>query len=242
MSAVKLDRAYIWSKAIPLSQAYWHFAQAEDRDRYRELTEATSTRSILRRFEEHQQQASQVTGPTLETAGNSPLSKLLGPVEDQKALEERLKANCLRYVREGNLHAFGYAAPRRPDDHPIEVPNDLWTHPVYWRNDTLIGDGLEMVAVRLIPAKWILQLQEISPQKPARRQGRPSREHQILEAWNTLLANGEIDFKAHKIDAYRKVREEVMKRQPDQGETGLGNDALRKTLAERWDQSRAEKL
>ncbi|EKE67283.1 hypothetical protein P24_18676 [Oceanibaculum indicum P24] len=165
------------------------------------------------------------------------LSDIFGPTDEFSALQNKLKSACLDYIRRGHLRAFGYSAPRRPDDTPVEVPSDLWAHPIYWDKDTLSGDGLEIVAVRLIPTQWLLQTQGISPQSPARRQGRPSRDSDILNAWNELVEEGKIDFSGTRANACKLVRERILKLFPDQGEAGLGDKALYRKLKPLWDKA-----
>lgn len=176
------------------------------------------------------------------TSGEKPafavfLSDILGPTGEFRALQKKLKSACIDYVQRGHLRAFGYSAPRRPDDTPVEVPSDLWAHPIYWDKDKLSGNGLEIVAVRLIPTQWLLQAQGISPQSPSRRQGRPSRDSDILNAWNELVEEGKIDFSGTRANACRLVRERVLKLFPDQGDAGLGDKALYRKLKPLWDKA-----
>lgn len=220
-----LNTKAIWERAIPLHRAFWHFAPAAEKAQYESLAAATSTPAIVQRWE----------------TGQVSIAEALGPFSERGKLANRLRALCLRYIQDGHLRAFGFDEPRRSYDLPREIPSELWAFPIPWDKDKLVGNGLEMVAVRLIPSKWIIQLEGLS-EEPARRAGRPSREAQIIDAWTALSTSGELDFGAPKTNAYRLIRQTVLDLYPDQGATGLGDDALRKILKPYWDRHLSEKL
>ena len=103
-----------------------------------------------------------------------------------------MQLQLLDKLRERKLILIGYEPPRRVDDEPIEVPNEVIQSPflIDWISSEISGSGLTFVAVRVVPANVIPELGRIEPRK---RLGRRSRKAEIIGTHSRLCAEGKID-------------------------------------------------
>ena len=130
--------------------------------------------------------------------------------------DQRLKDYLMQLIGNGQVLAFGYALPRAPEDFPVRVPLDVWSGKIDWYASTVKGNGLEFVAVRVLPIRFV---QEFAPQKllppEEKKSGRPSIQQEIFEAYESLKGQGAINFDASMKSHYPLIRDFLCKAYPD---------------------------
>ncbi|MBF0446380.1 MAG: hypothetical protein HQL68_12400, partial [Magnetococcales bacterium] len=90
-----------------------------------------------------------------------------------------------------------FVSPRKLEDDPVLIPADIWSGFVDWKSSSVEGNGLKIVAVRVVPFHWLEQAvtersQDIKSNKNA---GRPnSRSILIIKAYDALVAESAIDY------------------------------------------------
>ncbi len=194
--------------------------------KWKSLSEANSTMTIVERFNNSVSQNSQ-SDPTQAV---NPFEGLVD-YEASRALstlEDELKTQCLKWIRTGTLKAYGFPIPRKVSDEPSEVPADLWGGTIIWRKDTIEANGLRIEAVRIVQAP---PPQVDHTQKP----GRPSRRDEIYQAYAELKERGAIDFETTSLKAIcTQVQERVLARNPNHpdGTKGIGYKAIERTIRE----------
>lgn len=144
-------------------------------------------------------------------------------------LERYNKANLLRWLRNRELLAFGYALPRSPGDVPAQIPLDLWQQEPKWSKSTLKGNGLEFVGVRVC-----LPPQEDLPQQDG--PGRPSLAMAIHHAFDSLVELDAIDLTQSLRSQYGKIRQRVHLIHPGltEGDKGMSDNTLQAHLGEKF--------
>lgn len=127
----------------------------------------------------------------------------------------------LQLLRQGELHALGFIAPRKPGANPDLVPKDCWEGFVDLANNEVIGNGLGFVGVRCSP-----RVHESTNQ--TKRVGRPSRKNQIIAAVQHLLETGQIDLEKPASHAYPLVRDQIRldEKTSEERLTGLSDKTL----------------
>lgn len=147
-----------------------------------------------------------------------------------RQVEDEQKRLVLAAVKQGALLAYGYQAPRRLEDQPVAVPLALWRQVVRWNTNEIEGEGLKIIGVRLISLRTVQSLCNDSP--PAQDRGRPTREPEILAAYDTLIRSGivkpddTVKTKAAAIRAHVKSQHAG----PDSRTDGLSDEAIRRAL------------
>ena len=152
-------------------------------------------------------------------------------------LERKLQDHVIRFITGGKLVVYGYALPRSVNDHPVQIPADVWSGNIGWRKSTVSGNGLEFVAVRVLPKKTHDQITErdvgqfLPP--PRKMIGRHSHKVVILEAYDELKANDKIAFNRPMTKFFDGLREWLCLRYPES--TGpysdLSDETIRKTVS-----------
>ncbi|MEQ8268304.1 MAG: hypothetical protein RH982_14005 [Parvibaculum sp.] len=225
------DIYFFWSRGFPLTTAYYRLAPKEQKERYLELSKATSFVAIVPRLEAY----------TEEVKGRSPdefwrgigQSEILGPTGERSNLANQLKSQLRTWIDSGKLRVFGFATPRQPTDTPVEVPADLWNSYLSWDRDYIEGNGLRIEALRVIPTHWL--------QDKVKRAGRPSRADEIQRAYLDLKKHNNVNFGRDSLKAISaQVQKHIVHLNPSHpdGLKGIGEKAIQLAIA---DDVRAEK-
>ncbi len=209
----------LWEKAIPLRDSIYRWGDRGTAETLREVNQrAPHPLTVLSEMVQKVSEGHDLSKGALLTPDEWPL---------QKSLRATLEKQIRGYLLRGSLVGMGYALPRRPADAPERVPIDLWQGFINWEQSKVSGNGLEFVVVRVIRP-------EVG-QEFAAAPGRPSRRDQIVAAFKALDAEGLIDRTKPKARCYPMVRLRVLAMFPDQGETGLGKQALHTYISPLFD-------
>jgi len=143
----------------------------------------------------------------------------------------------------GDLVGYGYATPRKPDDLPARIPDDVWDGKVNWSASSVTGAGLKFVSVRLVDEKKAEALKLADVRKridegatafpiAAAKAGRKSRRGEILAAYKTLEAEGAVTKDTPKAILGHEIRTFILKHvsAEDRSETGLSDETIRRII------------
>lgn len=236
-----MDHLATWKQAVPLQEAYIRFAPKELAERWQALRQETSVLTVLERLngvvksEKFQTMDSENRWDALAAA----LPTAIGPNSAFQSLTQQLQARCVQLIRDGHLVAVGYAVPRVVTDNPAQVPDDMWSHLVNWGNGTVSGNGLRMEAVRLAHVKTVIATpaQVTAPLKlaaEAASPGRPSREPEVIAAFEKLRAAGKIDSSRPRARHYDLIRKTIDPSYSDRT-PGLSKNSMQRILKTHFD-------
>jgi hypothetical protein len=120
-------------------------------------------------------------------------------------------------------------------------------------HSTVRGPDFPLTQVRVFPGDQTAHVRsgasnvlppsnpEGGPSNPPRKVGRPSREDEILSAWNQLKGDRLIDFKEPKIRAIELVHSAVLAVAESESVGGLSNETIRGHTSEDFDVEKAKK-
>jgi hypothetical protein len=167
----------------------------------------------------------------------------LGGMASKAGSTTLLEDDVLDQIQQNMLVGFGYALPRKIDDTPLQIPSDIWTGSVNWRSNSVSGNGLSFVSVRLVENTKLISASPVNasetvktdlpsvPLAPAKA-GRKSRKEEILAAFEVLLAGGVLTKDTPKSILGHEVREFVLKgvSKVDRRESGLSDETIRRII------------
>ncbi len=209
----------LWERGIWLSRAPVICASKAKRERHRQLQEVGGFLPMLQRWAERVQ-------------AKTPLAEAVAPVpeaDELRQLTNEMQRDIVRWVQDGKLKAYGFGVPRRPEDAPQPVPLDLWSGTIGWGRSILAANGLRMEGVRL------LLLESDKHLRGGRSPGRPSREAQILEAFDTLQASGQVDRTRPMAHLFEPIRQLVRDKHPtNKTDQGLNDKTIARVIRERF--------
>lgn len=192
-------------------------------ERWKSLSEANSNMAIIERINNSVNQAD-----VTQTA--NPFEGLIDhdASRARSTLENKLKTQCLKWIKAGALKAYGFPTPRKVSDAPSEVPADLWEGIVIWSKNRIEANGLRMEAVRIV-------LGQPQEEDLTKKPGRPSRKEEILLAYSHLKEHGTIDFDAGSLKAIgRQVQDYLISTASTQDAStkGIGEKAIERLIRE----------
>ena len=111
----------------------------------------------------------------------------------------RMRTKLTADIHDGKFHALGYVEPRKPNDRPVAVPDDVMkANPqINWETSALCGNGLKFVAVRIVPVNRVA-----SKSKPGPR----PRDAEITSAYDDLRTRGIIKSNDNRKTVCDKIR------------------------------------
>jgi hypothetical protein len=124
-------------------------------------------------------------------------------------------------MRGGQFVAIGYELPRTSKSELVVIPRDVLESPseMDLSDSYLCGNGLEYIAVRLLPSV------EFDSELFAKKQrGRRSREPEILSTYDRLLADGVISTDDTLMAVSRKIQKALV--ESTGLKSGLSHDAI----------------
>jgi hypothetical protein len=153
-------------------------------------------------------------------------------------IKRKMKDLFVSLLRREKALAYGYTVPRQAEDFPQLIPSDVWTGKIDWSKAAVKGNGLEFVAVRVLPSPARDELMEgkketfITP--PIKPVGRPTVSPNVLEAYESLKADGLIDFKAAQVRVHDQIRQWLAKQYPDRAGqfSNLAKETIRKEISD----------
>lgn len=127
----------------------------------------------------------------------------------------RMRNKLMADLHAGKFRAFGFVEPRKPNNRPVEVPDDVMKAPpeINWDTSAFSGNGLKFVAVRIVAT-------DLVPSKS--RPGPRSRKAEIVSAYDILSKT--IEPRDNRKTVCDKVRTHI-KNATDK-EFGLSDDVI----------------
>ncbi len=139
--------------------------------------------------------------------------------QNLREAEQNLKDYLHSRVIGGKLLAIGYALPRSPTCTPVRIPTDVWNVSVDWDTETVSGNGMKFVAVRIAALADVEQRYAALPSGPlqvvAPARERPSQKEDIFNAYQSLKQQGAIDPSKSMASHYEPIRSHLCKIHPD---------------------------
>jgi len=160
---------------------------------------------------------------------------ILGQDDTLKAIREFIAPLYLGLLQAETLQGYGYALPRRVEDMPVLIPEDVWFGEVDWESSTVTGGGLSFASVRVASSSETVDTDLISiVTMSLPTAGRPSKKDLILEAFEYGIQEGLLDFTNSNAVTYHKIRQIIEELKPDEysGGKGLQDGAMQKHLAQ----------
>lgn len=138
----------------------------------------------------------------------------------------------------GLWSAVGYRSPRRPNS-PLElITRDLFREGEFnYSHSGISGDGLSYVGIRIVHSSFLDDFVPAQSKGP----GRPTREMDILEAYEDLARRSAIDFNGSRADMARQIQQWLLsnRRNPsDKPLAGAGIDTVISKIRSRFDKDR----
>ena len=171
----------------------------------------------------------------IELGSSRPLFKAALVQDDSLTpIREFLKPIYLTLLQKEHLQGYGYILPRKIDDMPAPIPEDVWFGEVDWASSTVTGGGLSFASVRVTSMSEtddtdMFSIVMMSVEPP----GRPTKKSLILEAFEYGIKEELLDFSDTNTAIYHNIRELIKTIWPDkycEGK-GLQDGALQKHLA-----------
>ncbi|MFY8093268.1 MAG: hypothetical protein ACOVN0_07290 [Niveispirillum sp.] len=236
-----MDHLALWTQGVPLQQAYIRFAPKELAERWQALREESSNLAVLNRLKSAvETDTFQAIAPENRWAAFASVAPTaIGPTGAFHTLTQQLQARCVHLVRSGQLVAVGYAVPRAVTDKLAQVPDDLWLRRVNWDKGIISGSGLRMEDVRIARAQTVATkpAQMMASLKLAAEvvaPGRPSKEPEIIAAFEKLRAAGQIDPSRPRVQHYDLIRKTIDPSYNDKT-PGLSTNAMQRILKPYFD-------
>ncbi|MCC3305533.1 hypothetical protein [Sneathiella sp. HT1-7] len=216
-----MDNWEVWKKGIPLEKAHIHFGDREKVEAFNRYRNQTTMMDVITRIEANADRG-------LE--GFDILKGVVNPDAERRKktdnLNRQLKTEFLQNIKAGLLFAYGFSVPRRADETPQAVPDDLWDVYPYSSGNVLKSKSLKMESIRVLHLNSLRGTDAVPPKTA----GRPTRQEHIIEAFETLADQGLIDFSRSASECYELVRLWVLKNYPDpeNSDSGLSVKAMEK--------------
>jgi hypothetical protein len=148
----------------------------------------------------------------------------------QDALRVALELELVKKFENETLIPLGFLVPGSEEAHPVEIRLDIFDRRPGWsRSETIEGNGLEYVSVRIAE-------RDVNLESKLTRPGRPSREDQILAAWDQLVSEEQISKGRPLGSHFLAVRQKIKELFPHdkRGDTGLDEKTLYAFLSPRF--------
>ena len=177
----------LWSKAIPLKKARFHFAPYGLMQRL-EQAPSVSTIDLLSSV------AAENYGKTnleMLSAMRDATAQFSSAAQKRREILHEIDMNFLSMLRRQELRCFAFEHPRSFHAEPVELTAAHWVVWPDWEKGEFRHAGLHLIEMRVIEAEQCRLA--AAPEIPA-PSGRPSFKAEILEAFEVLQAEGR--FKA----------------------------------------------
>lgn len=220
----------LWRAGVPVSTSWKVYANPE----LKQAWKAISSQSALEALEQGAQSQSDSDRPLHEkiALASSGAQKIL---LERTALMNRLRANILNYVKQGQLFAYGFDQQRTLSSVPVEIPAALWQGKCDWHASKLTAQSLSFIEVRLTLKRIRDEIMcgEVAPVKTV---GRPSIGVYITAAFEGLNKAGRIDTSHSAISHFPMVRQWIKNNRPDchLDANNIGDEGIRAHFSPRF--------
>jgi hypothetical protein len=217
----------IWENGIPLPDAPTYFASRKLRQRYDSpQAQAKSLGSTLLSA-----QTSERSNDEKLRTGFQQISNALDNFGARLNALSEMRGLILWSLTNGKLSAYGFTIPRKIDDLPQKIPNDLFQKEFFnWGKSSIKGAGLEFTSVRIVDPRWIKS--DPSELENRRPPGRPTSKIAISAAIKSLIGEKRLPNTNSRKSNIELVRARVHELFPDQfpGDKGLKRETIGKYL------------
>lgn len=141
-------------------------------------------------------------------------------------LRKRLEKHIRQELQEGRLAAIGFSVPRRPDDSPAIVPQDVMSGTFQFERNTIKGNGLEFVAVRIVQNSAAEPVKALHKRRP----DRPSVQEPIKAVFKALQEDGKIDRNKAINSNFPAIRAKLAEMYPDSTPTKISDKLLYRVI------------
>jgi predicted DNA-binding transcriptional regulator AlpA len=140
----KIDKA-TFLEGAPLKEAYYTFGD----DKLLEDLQKEG-RKVNKGREEAFKNMKDDASNSWKNIGES-LQSFVSYSQNREKITKMLQNSLCCRIEQGELLAFGFSQPRNINDHPIQIPADLFTTgKIDWNNSTLLSQGLEFAGIKII--------------------------------------------------------------------------------------------
>ena len=231
--------ADVWEKGTPLSEAIGVFAREnakthltamklafEHPTKALELAKSINDEALVAAITKHQ---------TLSEKYKNylPMQALqaVGAIASKSGGSRVLEDDVLAQVQQKELIGYGYVLPRKVGDRPMQIPHDVWLGNIDWGSNSVSGNGLGFVSVRLVAVEKCTDVYENTKIRK-RVAGRKSRKEEILLAYDALRSAGVLDRDTPTAILGHEIRSYILNDIPkeERRETGLSDETIRRTI------------
>jgi hypothetical protein len=169
----------LWNGAVPLGEAWLHFASAKMKRELNMDAAPDPNRLGLRpivQFFRPSDSPDQVTAATIQT------QHAFDNLKKQFRTEREMRDLLIINLRSGRLAALGFDSSGPIDADPIQVPSRFFDHKyIKWKANEIVAANKIIVDVRICPTKWLSPRSATSVlAKKQKTVGRPSAKHDII--------------------------------------------------------------
>lgn len=151
---------------------------------------------------------------------------------------EKLKYDLLNKAISEKLFLFGYEAPVKSSDTPQIIPLHVIPQKISeinWQESSFQKNGIQFLNIRVInklPQNKLIKKKSVTPPKlNIPRIGRPSRQKEIIKAYEDLKADGYINYLAPLKSHTELIQKTVQKLFPEITDTkGMAYEAIRRYI------------
>jgi len=167
-------------------------------------------------------------------------------------IQERLKAEIITLLRNGDLLGVGFLRPKYRGSEPMWISADCWNPAarISWENSELWVYGKIFAEIRIVRPRNRVAISDNSATEAIRlapfpgrdRAGRPTRANEIKAAYDELKLEGRIDFSSLRANL-GEIQSRVQKRAGVDSNltTGLRYNAVRKAIGAEFQKDKAER-
>lgn len=138
-------------------------------------------------------------------------------------------------IQARRLVGFGFIYPREPQHFPRPIPMDVWSRDANAWENSVSGNGIGFVGVRLAPvSKFEALMRKFEGRETSRTVGRPTVRNEVLEAFQILYEAGQIDPDKPLSQAYQLIRDWLSDAYPENADrfAKLAGETIRRVISD----------
>lgn len=230
-----------WKKGKPLHSALFVWTDSFIREEHKNLTGRRKTEN---RPTFNDAEAFASVGRSLLDMSN--LIQLNSQIEQAV---EKLKYDLLSKTISERLFLLGYEAPVKSSDMPQIIPLHVIPQKIgeiNWEESSFQKNGIQFLNIRAInklPRNKLVKKKIVAPPKlNTPKIGRPSRQKEIIKAYDDLKADGYIDYSAPLKSHTELIQKTVQKLFPEITDTkGMAHEAIRRCIGNTFQKDKNSK-
>lgn len=223
------DKMLLWENGIHLSNAAFHYAPAELREKWKEARKLSGMKAV-----------SDTAGLVREKNPDIKFtfSEFMQPAMEVWAISSSLKDKCedilRKHLKSGALRTFAFENPRSLSAPVLELPARLWHSQYKLDVNKLKFESITYLEIRVIALKRAATVlgSNLPLSGEAKQIGRPSYKTDVEKAFLALLQIGKINISAPSVSHNLLIREWMIVNTPNPkyGPETPGYDLIRRTI------------